>query len=100
MNARFFYGAPIFTNSPKLMVLSEDGILYSEIKEYEVTKIEKIQNVSFSDFVEKDYENEDYPVLLEIGFQEACDMPLAGQPNWIDRYVLNCEISVEMTMQA
>lgn len=100
MNARFFYGAPIFTNSPKLMVLSEDGILYSEVKEYEVTKIEKMDNVPYSEFIEKEFENEDYPVLLEIGYQEAREMPLANQPNWIDRYVLNKDIHVNMSMQA
>ena len=100
MNARFFYGAPIFTNSPKLMVLTEDGILYSEVKEYEVTKIEKFENVSYSNFSEKDYENEDYPVLLEIGHQEAREMPLAGQPNWIERYILSNEIRVDMMLQA
>jgi hypothetical protein len=100
MNARFFYGAPIFTNSPKLMVLTEDGVLYSEVKEYEVTNVESINNVSYSNFIEKNFENEDYPILLEIGLQEAREMPLSGQPNWIDRYVDTKNISVEMAMQA
>lgn len=100
MNARFFYAAPIFTNSPKLMVLTEDNILYSEIKEYEMVNIERVSDVSFATFSEKEFENEDFPVLLEIGYNEAKDMPLAGQPNWIDRYVSSNNISVEMALQA
>ncbi|MGB0391372.1 MAG: hypothetical protein ACPGRC_08885 [Salibacteraceae bacterium] len=100
MNARFFYGAPIFSNSPKLLVLTEDGVLYSEVKEYEVINIEKTVNVSYTNFQEKNFENEDYPVLLEIGHQEAREMPLAGQPNWIDRYVSTKNIAVEMSLQA
>lgn len=100
MNARFFYGAPIFTNSPKLMVLTEDGVLYSEVKEYEVTRIQKTENLSYRHFEEKKFETEDYPVLLEIGLQEAREMPLAGQANWIDRYVSTNNIRVEMSLQA
>ena len=100
MNARFFYGAPIFTNSPKLMVLTEDGVLYSEMKEYDILKVEKIENIAYSGFVEKNHENEDYPVLLEIGYQEAREMPLAGQANWVDRYVSTKNINVEIAMQA
>jgi hypothetical protein len=100
MNARFFYGAPIFTNSPKLLVLSEDGVLYSETREYEVTRVEKIDNVAYSNFIEKNYENEDYPILLEIGHEEAREMPLAGQANWIDRYINSKNINVEMALQA
>tara|TARA_R110002050_G_scaffold149463_1_gene275992 strand:+ start:11846 stop:12148 length:303 start_codon:yes stop_codon:yes gene_type:complete len=100
MNARFFYAAPIFTNSPKLMVLSEDNVLYSEYKEYEVLNVEKVDGVSFTTFTESEFENEDFPVLLEIGYKEAKEMPLAGQPNWIDRYVSSHNISVEMALQA
>ncbi|MFT4753963.1 MAG: hypothetical protein ACI9GM_000087 [Salibacteraceae bacterium] len=100
MNARFFYGAPIFSNSPKLLVLTEDGVLYSEIREYEVTTVDKIDNVAYSNFVEKNFENEDYPILLEIEYPEARDMPLAGQANWIDRYVNSKNINVEMALQA
>ncbi len=100
MNARFFYAAPIFTNSPKLMVLTEDQILYSEHREYEVTKVEKKANINFDGFSEKDYESEDYPILLEIGYTEAKEMPLAGQANWIDRYVTSKNVTLDRAMQA
>ena len=100
MNARFFYAAPIFTNSPKLMVLTDDSVLYSEHREYEVTKVEKTTEVNFENFNVSEYENEDFPILLEIDYKEARDMPLASQANWIERYVNNRNISVEMAMQA
>jgi hypothetical protein len=100
MNARFFYAAPIFSNSPKLMVLTDDAVLYTEHREFEVIKVEKQSDVDFNNFVEKDYENEDYPVLLEIGYEEARNMPLAGQANWIDRYVTNMDINIELALQA
>jgi len=100
MNARFFYAAPIFTNSPKLMVLTDDSILYSEHREYEVIKVEKTTEVNFENFNVSDYENEDFPILLEIDYKEARDMPLASQANWVERYVNNRNISVEMAMQA
>jgi hypothetical protein len=100
MNARFFYAAPIFTNSPKLLVLTEDEVLYSEHREYEVIKVEKNTNVSFDGFSEKDFESEDYPILLEIGYKEAKEMPLAGQANWIDRYISSKHVSMDIAMQA
>ena len=100
MNARFFYAAPIFTNSPKLLVLTENSVLYSEFREYEILKVEKLDGVGYDNFEVSKFETEDYPVLLEIGYKEAADMPLNGQANWVDRYVKNNNISVEMAMQA
>ena len=100
MNARFFYAAPIFTNSPKLLVLTEDQVLYSEHREYEVIKVEKNNNVSFDGFSEKDFESEDYPILLEIGYKEAREMPLAGQANWIDRYISSKHVTIGLALQA
>ena len=100
MNARFFYAAPIFTNAPKLMVLSENSVLYSEYRDYEVLKVDKKEGVNFDSFEISNFETEDYPILLEIGFKEAADMPLNGQANWINRYIKNNNISVEMAMQA
>jgi hypothetical protein len=100
MNARFFYAAPIFTNSPKLMVLTEDSVLYSEHRDFEVINVERKENVSFTEFEIKDFENEDYPVILEINYAEAREMPLLGQPNWIDRYTAQKNIEVNMALQA
>lgn len=100
MNARFFYAAPIFTNSPKLMVLSDNSVLYSEYRDYKVLKVDKKEGVSFDNFEVSKFETEEYPILLEIGFKEAADMPLNGQANWINRYIENNHISVEMAMQA
>ena len=89
MKARFFYGAPIFSNSPKLFVLTEDGILYSQVSEYNTTKIEQTEHLSFSNFSIRDFESEDYPTFLEIDFKKACDIPLTNQVNWINRYILS-----------
>ena len=100
MNARFFYAAPIFTNSPKLMVLTDDSVLYSEHRDFEVINVERKTDVSFADFNISDFENDDYPILLEIKFEEAREMPLHGQPNWIDRYAAQKSINVNMAMQA
>ena len=100
MNARFFYAAPIFANSPKLMVLTDDSVLYSEHRDFEVINVERKTGVSFDKFNVTDFETEDYPVLLEISYQEAKEMPLNGQPNWIDRYAANKSINVNMALQA
>ncbi len=100
MDARFFYAAPIFTNSPKLMVLTEDSVLYSEHRDFEVVNVERQTGVNYTNFNLSDYENEDYPILLEIKFEEAREIPLQGQPNWIDRYAAQKNINVEMAMQA
>lgn len=100
MNARFFYAAPIFTNSPKLLVLTDDSVLYSEHRDFEVINVERQTEVSFANFNISDFENEDYPVILEINFAEAREMPLLGQPNWIDRYTSHKNIDVQMALQA
>lgn len=100
MNARFFYAAPIFTNAPKLVVLTEDQVLYSEHKEFDVIKIDRVTDVNYSKFTEAEFESEEYPVLLEINYKEAREMPLYGQVNWIDRYVSSHNIDTKMAMQA
>lgn len=100
MNARFFYAAPIFTNSPKLLVLTDDSVLYSEHRDFEVINVERSTDVNFDNFKIADYESEDYPVILEINYAEAREMPLLGQPNWIDRYAAQKSINVQMAMQA
>lgn len=100
MKARFFYAAPIFTNSPKLMVLTDDSVLYSEHNEFDVLKVEKTIVKNYHDFSVSDYECEDFPVILEIDYEEARSMRLNGENNWIERYVANHSINVGYAMQA
>lgn len=100
MNARFFYAAPIFTNSPKLMVLTEDSVLYSEHYEFDVIETEKNIVENYSSFSVSDYESEDFPIILEIDFEEAKSIRLNGESNWIERYVADRSISAELAMQA
>jgi hypothetical protein len=100
MNARFFYAAPVFTNSPKLLVLTEDSVLYSEHRDFEVVRVERQTGFNFSDFDLSEHETEDYPIVLEISYEEAREMPLNGQPNWIDRYAAQKNINVHMALQA
>lgn len=94
MNAKLFYAAPIFTNIPKIMVLTEDGVLYTEYQEYDVLQIEKQEAVSYFDFDIADFECEDYPVWLPISFEEAIDMQFAGQPNWLPRYLKEKQVDI------
>lgn len=100
MKARFFYAAPIFTNTPKLLVLTSDGTLYSEVKEFQITQIEKSENHNFEAFDIKSFENEDYPVILEVDYQEAKEMVLNGQPNWIDNYINVAGAETTFALQA
>jgi hypothetical protein len=87
MNVRFFYAPPIFSSIPKVYVLTEDLTLYSEIRDYGVVQVEKITVPSFSNFITSEYENEDYPILLEIKRTEALEMPLNLQAKWLERYL-------------
>lgn len=100
MNARFFYAAPVFNNSPKLLVLTEDSVLYSEHRDFEVIRVERQTGFDFYNFDFSEHETEDYPIILEISYDEARDMPLNGQPNWIDRYAAQKNINVNMALQA
>ena len=96
----FFNAAPIFTNSPKLMVLTEDSVLYSEHYEFDVVETEKNVVENFSTFSVSDYESEDFPIILEIDFEEARSIRLNGETNWIERYVADRSINAEMAMLA
>lgn len=94
MNAKLFYAAPIFTNIPKIMVLTQDGILYTEFQEYDVLKIETQDGVNFDNFNVNDFECEDYPVWLPLTINEAQEMQFAGQPTWIHRYLSEKNVDI------
>lgn len=89
MKARFFYAPPIFSCIPKIFVLTEDLTLYSEVRDCSVVQIEKTTASSFNNFNPSEFENEDYPILLEIKKHEAIEMPLNIQANWVERYLSN-----------
>lgn len=101
MKARFFYAPPIFSCIPKIFVLTDDLTLYSEVRDCSVIQVEKTSVLSFGSFNPSEIENEDYPILLEIKKQEAIDMPLNIQANWIERYLTTQGVyNIEQAKQA
>ncbi len=86
MEARFFYAPPIFNTSPKIYVLTSDGEFYSEVRKSGRITME-IQRTSYENFIESEFVTDDYPLLLEIPYHEAIDMPLKDQPNWVKAYL-------------
>ncbi len=88
MNVRFFYSPAIFSNYPKLFVLTDDAILYSESRDYSVVEVERYVVTSFQNFDPKEYETEEHPVLLEVSKTEATEISDDLRPNWLNRYLM------------
>ena len=100
MKIRYFYSPAIFFTQPKLFVLTEDRVLYSESRDLSVTQIDQVEVKSFVDFNPKEHESEDYPILLEISSTEAKEISETLRFDWIHRYLLNKGISIPKSLQA
>jgi hypothetical protein len=87
MKARFFYAPQIFSTWPKLFILTEDGKLYTEyLYRFNLIKLE--QQVDFVNFNSDAFKFEGYQPLQEITQDEALQVQLVKQNNWIQSYLL------------
>jgi hypothetical protein len=87
MKARFFYAPQIFSTWPKLFILTEDGKLYTEYL-YRFKLIKSEQQVDFVNFNSDAFKFEGYQPLQEITQDEALQVQLVKQNNWIQSYLL------------
>jgi hypothetical protein len=86
MKARFFYAERAYKTWPKLFVLTQDGILFSEYLDYmKPASISK--QFDFETFESGDYQWGGYQSLIEISEEEALRKPLTRQINWISSYL-------------
>lgn len=100
MKVKYYYSPAIFSNQPKLFVLTDDGILYSESRDYALIQIDRCKVDSFLDFNPKNHETEEYPILLEIDEMEATKISEDLRPNWVRRYLLEKKVFSKRVMQA
>lgn len=100
MDVRYFYAPAIFSPNPKLYVLTGDGILYSESRDFSVIQIERSEVDDFDDFDPKSFHSEDHPILVEISKNEAEELSLNTQANWVKRYLLEKRIFSESAQPA
>lgn len=98
--ARFFIAEGVYRTWPKVAVLTDDGVLYSEYLTYmKPTKFQQA-NFDFNTFTGSDFsfgEKEHgraYQPLREVSFQEAANFPLRSQVNWVKKYVQDKNISI------
>lgn len=87
MKARFFYAPQIFSTWPKLFILTEDGKLYTEYL-YRFNLIKSEQQVDFVNFNSEQFKFEGYQTLQEITQDEALQVQLVKQNNWVQSYLL------------
>ena len=88
MKARFFYAPQTFSTWPKLFILTEDGKLYTEyLNRFNLIKSE--QQVDFVNFNSDAFKFEGYQPLQEITHDEALQVQLVKQNNWIKSYLLS-----------
>ena len=86
MRTRFFYAEECFNTWPKLFVLTEDGKFYCEYLDYMVpTRI--VKQFDFDSFKESDYQFEGYQTIREISREDALNVNLTRQMNWIWSYL-------------
>ncbi len=87
MKARFFYAPQSFSTWPKLFILTEDGKLYTEYL-YRFKLVKSEQQADFVNFNSEYFKFEGYQQLKEITQDEALQIQLVKQNNWIQSYIL------------
>lgn len=71
----------------KVCVLSEDGTLYCEHLDYMNPVIFKQGDFNFDTFTGAEFKFHGYQSLEEITREEAINMELIKQKNWVQRYI-------------
>lgn len=79
---RFFYAEQTFKTWPKLFILTEDNLFYSEYLDNLTLKILKLK-YNFKTFKDSDYKFRDYQKITEISKEEALKVKLIEQENWL-----------------
>ena len=91
MKVRYFIADPIFRTWSKIVILTDDGVLYSEYLAYmNLTKFRKT-NINFDYFKDTDYSfgekehGKAYQTIREVTYQEAVTYQLSSQQNWVNK---------------
>lgn len=100
INARYFIADAIYRTWSKVLVLTENGVLYSEYLTYmKPTKFIK-NEIDFYKFKASDYsfgENEHghaYQTIREVSHNEASSFQLLSQINWVNRYLKDVGVKI------
>lgn len=88
MLTRFFFAPQIHNTWPKLYVLTQDGVLFSEYLENMSISYD-YQYVDFEEFKSIDYKFKGYQSLQEIDYSDAISKTLVNQANWVNKYINN-----------
>ena len=86
MRARFFKAEAIYRTWPKIYVLTDDGVLYSEYLDF-LKETKDKQSFDFDSFRENDYSFGGYQKLIEFDENSARKFRLHQQENWVDAYL-------------
>ena len=101
MKIRFFVADGIHKTWPKIAVLTEDGVLYSEYLAWMKPVVFRKEGFEFESFKSEDFafgEEEHgnaYQPLREVGYEEAANFQLNSQGNWVTRYIEELATSSE-----
>lgn len=79
---RIFYAEEISKTWPKLFILTEDNLFYSEYLDNLSLKILKLK-FDFKTFKDTDYKFRDYQKIIEINKVGALKTILINQENWL-----------------
>jgi hypothetical protein len=86
MKVRFFYAPPIFNTWSRLLVLSDDGMLYTSfLINLKLTDFN--ESVNFTKFNPSEYLFQGYQPITEITRQQALSAELTLQTNWVQEYL-------------
>ncbi len=86
MKARFFLAEACYQTWRKIYVLTEDGLLHSKYLNY-MKPHEDNKSVDFETFKAEDYSYGGYQTLREITLNEALNLGLTRQENWVNNYL-------------
>ena len=93
MKVRFFVADGIHKTWPKIAVLTEEGVLYSEYLAWMKPVIFRKEGFDFESFKSDDFafgEEEHgnaYQALREVKYEEAANFQLNSQGNWVKSYI-------------
>ena len=93
MKVRFFIADAVHRTWPKLAVLTEDGVLYSEYLAWMKPVVFRKEGFDFNLFKCEDFSfgaeehGNSYQSIREVEYNEAVNFQLNSQQNWIKAYI-------------
>ena len=93
MKVRFFIADAVHRTWPKLAVLTEDGVLYSEYLAWMKPVVLRKEGFDFTSFKCEDFffgaeeHGNAYQGIREVDYDEAVKFQLNSQQNWIKAYI-------------